>query len=710
MCRDELARIRILGQLVPDGLHREGAERLDAHERHIRHLARLALGRERVVVLAAAQHDAPHPLRIERGRIGQHRLEVCAGGKVRVRRHAVGQAEQRLGRHDQQRLAEVAYLLAAQGVEVLGRGGRVDDLQVDRVPVRAGFARVRHLQEALNAAGAVLGGGPIVAVGQQHHQPIADHPFRCGETPDDSNSGNVSMMIWAPLKKSPNWASHSTRLFGLSMAMPYSNPSTASSERMLFASSNRPAFGVAAAIAFSDFVRLLIDQHRVALGKRPPAHIFPAQPHVEALVHEAADGERLGRGPIDPLPLGNPLPARINPHALLADVAEQPVVDARVPHRHLVAGLLQAGPLSAEVAPLRLVLLAGRQLGGQIVSVAVRDRVHVLLVEHARLDQPAGVPVRDGGPAVDHPVQQRVGHGRIVQLVVAPAPVAVQIDEEIFAKLLPVLDRQLRDAGQRLRVVAVHVHHRGHDRLGQIGHVPGAAAALGRRREADLIVHDQVHRALDLVVRHGRHHQTLLSRPESPRVTQSHRELSRAVLSRSESFEVIWSRLESPRIAWSRPESAGVGIARSRSCLKSAGHIEMNFLISSTLDKMAPSASGRLQFQTHSERLRTIPNDSGRLRTTSGLRVELVVPILPESWMRSREPITKFGKYSRKWLAMSHIACASAGNSGWPLNFLNIFAGRVPNIVVSTLSLPRCGIPITTLRSSCSPADRNSSQ
>ena len=70
---------------------------------------------------------------------------------------------------------------SGSGVEVLGRGGRVDDLQVDRVPVRAGFARVRHLQEALNAAGAVLGGGPIVAVGQQHHQPIADHPFRCGE-------------------------------------------------------------------------------------------------------------------------------------------------------------------------------------------------------------------------------------------------------------------------------------------------------------------------------------------------------------------------------------------------------------------------------------------------------------------------------------------------------------------------------------------------
>lgn len=43
------------------------------------------------------------------------------------------------------------------------------------------------------------------------------------------------MMIWAPLKKSPNWASHITRLLGWSMLMPYSNPSTASSDRALLA-------------------------------------------------------------------------------------------------------------------------------------------------------------------------------------------------------------------------------------------------------------------------------------------------------------------------------------------------------------------------------------------------------------------------------------------------------------------------------------------
>ena len=41
----------------------------------------------------------------------------------------------------------------------------------------------------------------------------------------------VSIMIWAPLKKSPNCASHRARCFGLSMLKPYSYPRTASSFR-----------------------------------------------------------------------------------------------------------------------------------------------------------------------------------------------------------------------------------------------------------------------------------------------------------------------------------------------------------------------------------------------------------------------------------------------------------------------------------------------
>jgi len=46
---------------------------------------------------------------------------------------------------------------------------------------------------------------------------------------------NVSMTIWAPLKKSPNCASQIGRIRGFSILTPYSKPSTASSDSGLLA-------------------------------------------------------------------------------------------------------------------------------------------------------------------------------------------------------------------------------------------------------------------------------------------------------------------------------------------------------------------------------------------------------------------------------------------------------------------------------------------
>ena len=43
---------------------------------------------------------------------------------------------------------------------------------------------------------------------------------------------NWSMMTWAPLVKSPNWASHMTSELGAAREKPCSKPSTASSDSM----------------------------------------------------------------------------------------------------------------------------------------------------------------------------------------------------------------------------------------------------------------------------------------------------------------------------------------------------------------------------------------------------------------------------------------------------------------------------------------------
>src|SRR5690606_5188726 len=47
---------------------------------------------------------------------------------------------------------------------------------------------------------------------------------------DSAEVINWSIMVWAPLAKSPNWASQTVRAWGLAMAYPYSNPKTAYSD------------------------------------------------------------------------------------------------------------------------------------------------------------------------------------------------------------------------------------------------------------------------------------------------------------------------------------------------------------------------------------------------------------------------------------------------------------------------------------------------
>lgn len=61
----------------------------------------------------------------------------------------------------------------------------------------------------------------------------------------------ASIIIWAPLKKSPNWASQMIRLWGSSKAMPYSNERTASSERILLATSSFPPLPPGTALIIS---------------------------------------------------------------------------------------------------------------------------------------------------------------------------------------------------------------------------------------------------------------------------------------------------------------------------------------------------------------------------------------------------------------------------------------------------------------------------
>lgn len=97
-------------------------------------------------------------------------------------------AQQRLRRHQDERLAERQRDLAAQDVVIVGWGRAVGDDPVDVVQLPDGevvglwreVVRVvgRHLQEPFQAGRRVLGAHALHAVRQQHHQARLAHPLR----------------------------------------------------------------------------------------------------------------------------------------------------------------------------------------------------------------------------------------------------------------------------------------------------------------------------------------------------------------------------------------------------------------------------------------------------------------------------------------------------------------------------------------------------
>ena len=132
--------------------------------------------------LAGGDH---HPLDLlgHRYRIGQHFVEPAADEFGEVARRLLG-TQVALGRHQDQRLAELPMHLPAQDVEVLGGGGAVSDLKVV-------FGAL--LQEALQARRAVLWAHAFLAVRQHHHQARDAAPlrFRRGDELVDDDLGAV---------------------------------------------------------------------------------------------------------------------------------------------------------------------------------------------------------------------------------------------------------------------------------------------------------------------------------------------------------------------------------------------------------------------------------------------------------------------------------------------------------------------------------------
>ena len=141
----------------------------------------------------------------------------------------------------------------------------------------------------------------------------------------------------------------------------------------------------------------------------------------------------------------------------------------------------------------------GRVAGGledllELLLVVPQQLLGVLDGDVAAADQLLGVELADAALGVDDLVHLRVGHRRVVALVVAAPAVADQVDHDVLVERLAVFEGQPRHPYDGLGVVAVDVEDRRLDHPGDVGAVERRAAVLRRGGEADLVVDHDVHR------------------------------------------------------------------------------------------------------------------------------------------------------------------------------------------------------------------------
>ena len=160
------------------------------------------------------------------------------------------------------------------------------------------------------------------------------------------------------------------------------------------------------------------------------------------------------------------------------------------------------------------------------------DRLGLVARKLAGQDELLGVELADADPILDLLVHERLGERRLVALVVAVAAVAEHVDHDVLAERLAEVERQLGDVDDGLRILAVDVEDRHLDHLGDVGAVPGRSALAGGRREADLVVDDDVDRSAGAIARQLREVQGLGHQPlpgEGRVAVDQHRDAEPAV-------------------------------------------------------------------------------------------------------------------------------------------------------------------------------------
>mmetsp|Transcript_21430 Transcript_21430/g.50390 ORF Transcript_21430/g.50390 Transcript_21430/m.50390 type:complete len:339 (-) Transcript_21430:1035-2051(-) len=262
-------------------------------------------------------------------------------------------------------------------------------------------------------------------------------------------------------------------------------------------------------------------------------NVLPTQAHVVALVKERAEGESFRGAPVNAVASGNHCAACLE-HSLEAGVDVEAFRDSTDGDADLLEKILfdagvADGPTLRLVEPSPLGIKPFTGLGclevgvlGAVPGLVERrqnvglDFLELLLRVGAGLDKLLLVDLQRRRVSADLLIHQGLSVRGLVNLVVAVAAIAHNVDDNALAELLAVHGSCLAHEVHSLDIVSVHVEDRRVDSLGHIRAVGRGARETRVRGEANLVVHDNVDGATSLVLDnvgklHGFVHNTLAS-------------------------------------------------------------------------------------------------------------------------------------------------------------------------------------------------------
>src|SRR5690606_978131 len=161
--------------------------------------------------------------------------------------------------------------------------------------------------------------------------------------------------------------------------------------------------------------------------------------------------------------------------------------------RVIAARRLETGP--GTLQPVRLVgfvALRGFIFFFESLEPAVHQLLRFACGNNSFLDQPVRIDLAGRGVPSDPLIHEWLGEGWLIPLIMTKAPIAEHVDDDILVEGLPELSRDARDMHHRLGIIAIHVENRRLDDLCNVRAVRAGARIYRVRREADLIVDDEV--------------------------------------------------------------------------------------------------------------------------------------------------------------------------------------------------------------------------